>query len=48
MSINNLEMGHTQMFKHIQRASISVKMFFNYLTARLKPHRKKTLDHKKI
>ena len=30
------------------RASIPVKMFFNHLTAWLKPHRKKTLDHKKV
>ena len=27
--------------------SIPVKMFFNRLTAWLKPHRKKTLNHKK-
>ena len=30
------------------RALIPVKMFFNHLPAWLKPHCKKTLDHKKV
>ena len=35
-------------YSTVQRASIPVKMFFNHLTAWLKPHRKKTLNHKKV
>ena len=40
-------------YKHIlvnifNRASIPVKKFFNHLTAWLKPHRKKTVNHKQV